>query len=1091
MVNRGDQVTAFKPFLLVAELIMFGLSSLSPTGSTAPPGRDFYDLVKAIGESKSKQEEDRIIMEEVAYLKKALQQTATNKKKHKELVIRSLYVEMLGQDGTFAYLKIVELCASSNLVFKKAGYLAASLTLNPDHEFRLMLVNRIQQDMKSPNQLEACVALSGVCRLVTVDMVPAVFGEVLKLLSHEMQNVRKKAVNALHKLYQLDPDCLVDHYDKINQVLCDQDPAVMASSLPLILELARANVVAWRDLVPHLVSILKQIVEHRLPKDFDYHRIPAPWVQMNLLRILSVLGRGDKASSEGMYEVLMDVIRRADTGINVGYAIVYECVTTITTIYPNSTLLDAAATSISRFIRSDSHNLKYIGIKGLAAIVRDHPQYAADHQMAVIDCLEDPDETLKRKTLGLLYKMTNGVNVEFVVEKLLGFLQTAKDEHFREDLVEKLTLCAERYAPSNAWYVRSMMRVFELAGDKVTRNAANTLVQLIAEGTGEDEDEDEEGGSEDELLRAEAVSDFYNLVSSQRFRSKLPPMLVQSMLWVLGEYGYLSKECSSEQIVDCLCHLVNDTEDAHTRSAAVSATMKLCAQMGACPPVATAMINKCSNSSDVDVQQRCREFKTLLSYSTVMVDVLPLDASCEDIEVEEGLPFLDSYVNAALAKGAIPYSPPMRNDDDDDALALAEHAKAKSRQGSLNFAAYEAPTTPSNLNNLNLGSMSSVASAGAQSGQGGPGGTGGDAGGGGMSGGQSDSAVAASMLSPPTNNLNGAAVNNAVLAHQGVQLLAGGGAGGPWGRNMQPITKPSMEVTEPADRPPSPPLTAEASVERYNNALSMPSNPSSANDPPVLPSSAPEPVQEKSREQSEKEKMAAALFGGVGSGSAGTKRGITSRRRQSDSTGKVDNTGNQAINTLISSSNDLNEGSQQVQETAESLFSGGDPSDLFGGMTLNTETESATENAPAVGMPGAPSTSATGRADDLLGALGLPAQTSPLVLASNSTPLEISTPEFGEKWGSLAGESAGGGTLSKVSDLADLRSTIESSGNYAHVETIADTREAIFAGSSNTSGDDLLVHVKLEGTGSFSVLVKASSASEADSERKWFEQALK
>ena len=114
-----------------------------------------------------------------------------------------------------------------------------------------------------------------------------------------------------------------------------------------------------------------------------------------------------------MYEVLIDVIKRADTGINVGYAIVYECVTTITTIYPNATLLDTAATSISRFVKSDSHNLKYIGVKGLAAIVRDHPRYA-DHQMAVIDCLEDPDETLKR-TLSLLYRMTNGVNVEFVV----------------------------------------------------------------------------------------------------------------------------------------------------------------------------------------------------------------------------------------------------------------------------------------------------------------------------------------------------------------------------------------------------------------------------------------------------------------------------------------------------------------------------------------------------------------------------------------------------------------------------------------------------------------------------------------------------
>lgn len=122
---------------------------------------------------------------------------------------------------------------------------------------------------------------------------------------------------------------------------------------------------------------------------------------MNILRILASLGRGDQASSEGMYEVLVDVMKRADTGINVGYAVVYEAVITVTSIYPNPTLLDAAATAISRFIRSDSHNLKYIGIKGLAAIVKDHPRYAADHQMAVIDCLEDPDETLKRKTVSV------------------------------------------------------------------------------------------------------------------------------------------------------------------------------------------------------------------------------------------------------------------------------------------------------------------------------------------------------------------------------------------------------------------------------------------------------------------------------------------------------------------------------------------------------------------------------------------------------------------------------------------------------------------------------------------------------------------
>ena len=97
-------------------------------------------------------------------------------------------------------------------------------------------------------------------------------------------------------------------------------------------------------------------------------------------------------------------------------------------------------------------------------------------------------------------------------------------------------------------------------------------------------------------------------------------------------------------------------------------------------------------------------------------------------------------------------------------------------------------TTPTNFN---LG-LSSTSSAGAMVGQGGDGGgIGGAAGSGGYGRGQNDSAAITSMLSPPNHNLNGATINNAVLSHQGVQMLAGGGGGGPWGRNMQPMPSPA------------------------------------------------------------------------------------------------------------------------------------------------------------------------------------------------------------------------------------------------------------------------------------------------------------
>lgn len=93
--------------------------------------------------------------------------------------------------------------------------------------------------------------------------------------------------------------------------------------------------------------------------------------------------------------------------------------------------------------------MKYIGITGLASIVKIDPKYTLEYQGLVVDCLEDTDDTLKIKTLDLLYKMTNNVNVQPIVERLLSYLKEAPiEQSSRKDLVNKISVLSDSFAPN-------------------------------------------------------------------------------------------------------------------------------------------------------------------------------------------------------------------------------------------------------------------------------------------------------------------------------------------------------------------------------------------------------------------------------------------------------------------------------------------------------------------------------------------------------------------------------------------------------------------------------------------------------------------
>ncbi|XP_069046608.1 AP-4 complex subunit epsilon-1 isoform X2 [Lepisosteus oculatus] len=421
----------------------------------------------------------------------------------------------------------------------------------------------------------------------------------------------------------------------------------MTASLHIYLQMIKENPGGFKDLTGSFITILRQVVGGKLPIDFNYHSVPAPWLQIQLLRVLALLGKDDPSASEIMYDVLDESLRRAEMNHNITYAILYECVRTVYTISPNSDLLEKAAQCIGKFVLSPKINLKYLGLKALTYVVQQDANLALQHQMTIIECLDHPDPIIRRETLELLYRITNAQNVTIIVEKMLDFLRQSKDEYTTIDLVGKVAELAEKYAPSNGWFIQTMNTVFSLGGDMMQPDIPNNFLRLLAEGF-DNEDEDRQ-------LRLYAVDSYLSLLEQDNVH--FPQRFLQVMSWVLGEYSYLKSETGYEVVLKKLARLLDQSSvTPETKSWIMAAITKLSSGT-TCTETARAVALKYSTSLDTVLRQCAFELRHLTEDRDLMSQVLPLDASCEDLEVDTSLSFLDGFVSEALASGAAPYKP--------------------------------------------------------------------------------------------------------------------------------------------------------------------------------------------------------------------------------------------------------------------------------------------------------------------------------------------------------------------------------------------------------------------------------------------------
>ncbi|KAI1904057.1 hypothetical protein AGOR_G00001760 [Albula goreensis] len=612
------------------------------------------NLIRSVTELTSKHEEEKLIKKELTALKEQISSPNTTLRQMREIMVRAIYCEMLGYEASFSYIHAIKLAQQGSGLEKRVGYLAVSLFLNESHDLLLLLVNTVLKDLQSTNLIEVCMALTVVSQVFPKDMIPAVLPLVEDKLTHSKEIIRRKAVLALYKFYLIAPNQVQHIHDKFRKALCDKDPGVMTASLHIYFQMIKENPDSFKELTGSLVAILKQVVGGRLPVEFNYHSVPAPWLQIHLLRMLALLGKEDQSTSEMMYEVLDESLRRAEINHNITYAILYECVKTVYTIHPKSELLEKAAKCIGKFVLSPKINLKYLGLKALTYVIQQDPTLALQHQMTIIECLDHPDPIIKRETLELLYRITNGQNVSVIVQKMLDFLRQSKDEHTTIDLVGKVAELAEKYAPDNGWFIQTMNTVFSLGGDEMQPEVPNNFLRLLAEGF--------DSADEDMQLKLYAVDSYLSLLQTDT--SHLPQRFLQVISWVLGEFSFLKAGLEPSVVLERLAGLLEqDGVTMETRSWVLSAMCKLCGG-AACVGVAGKVAGRYASSLSTTIRQQALELQVLSQDEALRARVLPQNTSWDGLEVDSSLSFMDGFVSDALAQGAAPYKPPHQRQEE-------------------------------------------------------------------------------------------------------------------------------------------------------------------------------------------------------------------------------------------------------------------------------------------------------------------------------------------------------------------------------------------------------------------------------------------
>uniref|UniRef100_A0A2L2Y152 AP-1 complex subunit gamma n=2 Tax=Parasteatoda tepidariorum TaxID=114398 RepID=A0A2L2Y152_PARTP len=562
------------------------------------------DLIRQIRAARTAADERAVVQKECAYIRSLFREEDNTWRCRN--VAKLLYIHMLGYQAHFGQLECLKLIASPRFTDKRIGYLGSMLLLDERQDVHLLITNSLKNDLNSQTQFIIGLALCTLGVICSPEMSRDLAGEVEKLLKTSNAYVRKKAALCAFRIIKKVPELMEMFIPATRSLLSEKNHGVLITAVVLITEMCEKSPDAlhhFKKLVTNLVRVLKNLIMAGYSPEHDVCGVSDPFLQVKILRLLRLLGKNDPDASETMNDILAQVATNTETSKNVGNAILYETVLSIMDIKSESGLRVLGVNILGRFLLNTDKNIRYVALNTLLCTVQADYNAVQRHRSTIVECLKDPDVSIRKRAMELCFALVNSSNVRSMTKELLVFLEKG-DPEFKSQCSSNLFISAEMYSPSKRWHIDTMIKVLTLAGNYVIDDVVGNLIQLISEST---------------TLHTYTVQQLWKQLIGD-LATKQP--LVQVASWCIGEFGDLLNSAEGQdsspanvtpdEIIDLFEKItLNIHMTLTTKEYSVTALMKLSVRYTDTAPRVKRFLDVFGTNVNVELQQRAIEFSSL------------------------------------------------------------------------------------------------------------------------------------------------------------------------------------------------------------------------------------------------------------------------------------------------------------------------------------------------------------------------------------------------------------------------------------------------------------------------------------------------